>query len=417
MIGIFYIATGIYKQFFKDFLDSLKYMLPNTYKQLIVISDGLKEYDHTYINGLNIFVEDFIDYPYPSININKFQIIYHYASKYRIDDIIYFDSETKIKEGFDDAFYNDLISLGRSKFVSLIPPYFINKTFRDYIYVINNYSLYGTPENFNDFDFFYDLIDTDYKWIRTSFFVCSKEILNELYNLVKDLISYNYRVMGLKLNFSDEFYVNYLNVYYPEKFHGDFYEYNIDDVNEYEYSYKNAFFYQKQFRPSNKVKLKFGNCNSNFRMYLLNNRNINSKYDIHKFFIKHHNDFLLSSYGPTNDDELNNIFFSNLYLYDYWFEGKDNIITKKDLYTNNFIKLYEESDNMRIGFINRLNLYINNFDYNKFYNEEYDYIDGRSLDDISNMNFYDIDMCCFSKRYIESYFNNQQIIPKIYYNN
>jgi hypothetical protein len=417
MIGIFYIATGSYKQFFNDFLYSLKYMLPNEYKKLIVISDGLKEYDHTYISNVNIFVEDFIDYPYPSININKFQIIDHYAKKHNIDDIIYFDSETKIRDGFDDNFYNDLISLGRSKFVSLIPPYFVNYTFRDYMYVIDNHSLYGIPENFNDFEFFNDIIDTDYKWIRTSFFVCSKEILNELYLLIKDFITYNYRVMGLKLNYSDEFYVNYLNVYYPEKFHTDFYEYNNLDVDDREFTYKNAFFYQKQTMPKCKAKLKLGNCNSDFRMHILNDRNINSKQDINRFFIKHHNDFLLAAYGSTINDEMNHIFFKTIILDDYWFNGKNNIITVKDFYSDVFIKLYSDKQNMHIGFINKINSYTNNFDYTKFYEEDYDYIEGKSLDDISNMNFYNIDMCCFSKRYIEAYFNNQQITPKIYYNN
>ena len=88
---------------------------------------------------------------------------------------------------------------------------------------------------------------------------------------------------------------------------------------------------------------------------------------------------------------------------------------ERTFYTNNFIRLYEENEKIYIGFINKINDFSNKFDYDEFYDNDYDYIEGYSFDDIKNMKFNDIDMCCFSKRYIEAYFNNDLTFePKKY---
>ena len=42
---------------------------------------------------------------------------------------------------------------------------------------------------------------------------------------------------------------------------------------------------------------------------------------------------------------------------------------------------------MCIGFLNQINEYSNNFDYDEFYNGKYDYIEGHSFDDLENINF------------------------------
>lgn len=411
IIGIFYIATGIYKEYFPKFLETIHYCFPNKIKKLIVISDGLKEYDNNYINGVNIVVEDFISYPYPFININKLQIIYHYASKYNISNIVYFDSETYfIKK--DEKFYNDLLQISKEKFISLITTFFINHNLRDHIYGMNSYTDFGEPNGFDDFKFFYNKNYQDnlsnYKWIQTSFFMCSINVLKKIYIIVKDLIAYNSRVMGCKLNYSDEFYINYLNLYYPELFHCDMYaindNYDLLDI---------MFFHHKYKTYTEKNKYKFGNLNFSFRMFLFNNNDDN---EINKFFITHRNNFLLCSCNShTISDK---IFFDTINLDDVWFDDKHNIILEKGFYSNTFIRTYDFNicgNNFYIGFINKINDFSNNFDYDDFYYNDYDYIEGYSFDDIKNMKFKDIDMCCFSKRYIEAYFNNNLTFkPKKY---
>jgi hypothetical protein len=141
--------------------------------------------------------------------------------------------------------------------------------------------------------------------------------------------------------------------------------------------------------------------------------NIDSDDDINKFFIKHINNFLLYS---CNSHTINDkIFYSQINLNNEWFDNEHNIILERTFYTNNFIRLYEENEKIYIGFINKINDFSNKFDYDEFYDNDYDYIEGYSFDDIKNMKFNDIDMCCFSKRYIEAYFNNDVTFkPKKY---
>ena len=412
-IGIFYIATGVYKEYFNDFYKTIDYIFPNKQKTLIIISDGLKEYNNTHKDLLDIYVEEFIDYPYPFININKFQIVNHYAKKYNIDIIAYFDSETYfIKK--DELFFDNLIKISKDKMISLIPPYFLNYDFRGLIYGMNTFTLWSEFHGFDDFSFFYkdnyDNIDISYKWIQTSFFMCSKQILNDIDIILQDLISYNMRVMGCKLNYSDEFYINYLNLYYPEKFYSTFF---ADDEN-HKNKYDTLFMYQKLKNVKGKLQRKFGNLNYKFRMYIFNGSS-DKEYEIklNKFFIEHRNSFLLLSYGYNIYES--KIFFDYIGLNNEWFDNtNNNIILEKTFYNENFIELWDR-DNIYVGFLNHINEYSNNFDYNKFYDEEYDYIEGYSFDDIKNMKFNDIDMCCFSKKYIEAYFNNDtEFIPKIY---
>ena len=408
MIGIFYIATGIYKNYFKEFVNTIHYVCPNKIKKLIVISDGLTEYDGMYINDANIIVEDFIAYPYPFININKLQIVQHYAQKHKIDTIIYFDSETFFIEK-SKSFYDDLINLSNEKFISLT--LFKDQNFSYKIYGMNYYTYFGENNRFDDFSFFYksgnyDTINNDYNWIRTSFFMCSLNVLEKINNIIIDLITYNQRVMGCKLNYSDEFYVNYLNQYYPELFHADYYDSEGKDV---------CFFRQKTYILEEKNKYKFGNLNFNFRTYLFN---IDDDKLITKFFIEHRNEFLMIS---CNSHTINDrIFFNTIYLNDEWFTGEKNIILERSFYSDIFIQSFEswniiDNSKMVICFINSINEYSNNFDYDKFYYDDYDYIKGYSFDDIKNIKFKDIDMCCFSKRYINAYFNNDlTFVPKIY---
>jgi hypothetical protein len=414
IIGIFYIVTGIYKQFFPKFLKTLHYTFPNKLKKLIVISDGLIEYNNMCVDNINIKVEEFINYPYPFININKLQIVLHYAKKYNIDSIVYFDAETYFFEK-DENFYNNLLEKSKKQFVSLLPLYMYGRVLKDHIRDSNIWSMWAETNRYEDFGFFYknndyDTCKTDI-WIQTSFFMCSSDILEKLNNKIMDLIGYNQRIMGCKLNASDEFYVNYLNLYYPELFYADYYAYN----HEGDYIQENMFFCQKYYLPHSKEKPKFGNANCDFRMYMFN---INDNDKINRFFIEHIRDFLLISCNSHTDNTANDkIFYNTIYLNDEWFTGEKNIILEPSFYTNNFIQLFDHflDKNIYVGFINEINDISNNFDYDKFFYENYDYIEGYSFDDIKNMKFENIDMCCFSKKYIEAYFNNDMNFePKIY---
>lgn len=416
-IGIFYIATGTYKKYFNNFAKSLVYLFPNNKKKLIVISDGLKEYDNCKINNIDVIVEDFIDYPYPFINTNKLQIINHYAKKYNISTIAYFDADTEIIKNEQENFYDNLLEISKTKFISTIPPYFIKFNINDLIYAVNNCSFFGSNCKFSDFEFLGigNLIEKDYKWMQTSFFICTYDILNNISNKVRQLICYNSRIMGYKFNYSEELYVNYLNLYYPELFHIDYYWYDSNDPNVYNnYTDKkyriNVFFKQKFYNDQLKQNNK---CIYDNYAIILNNAEINDKKIIDKFLINHTNEFIYISYGKN--DLTNNIFLFCLNLNNQWYDGLHNIMLCKEFYSNDFLWCYDKKENANVIFINKIDDETINFNYKFLYNNDYDYINEYSLDDLKNVNFYDIKMCYFSKRYINAYFNNDKNFkPKIY---
>ena len=71
-IGVYYIATGKYKNMFKDFLNSLTNFFPSDEKVVKLISDGLEQYDGYKLH--NIYVElcpRINHYPWPIITLYK----------------------------------------------------------------------------------------------------------------------------------------------------------------------------------------------------------------------------------------------------------------------------------------------------------------------------------------------------------
>jgi hypothetical protein len=87
-IGIYYIATSNYKVGFKYFKENLKYLFPTLKKKVLILSDGLEEWDNV--------VEDNIIYKVCRINHLPWPIVTLFKMKYIID---YWDND------FDYVFY------------------------------------------------------------------------------------------------------------------------------------------------------------------------------------------------------------------------------------------------------------------------------------------------------------------------
>ena len=56
--GIFYIATSVYKNYFEYFLKTVKHIFPNKQKELIILSDGLNEYNDKQLLQAIIILKD-----------------------------------------------------------------------------------------------------------------------------------------------------------------------------------------------------------------------------------------------------------------------------------------------------------------------------------------------------------------------
>ena len=205
--GIFYIATSVYKNYFDNFLKTVKYIFPNNKKELIILSDGLEEYNDKQIDNIHIVVENIIDYPYPLINLCKFQTIYYYAKKYNIDKILYFDADTIIFEKDDNywTWIDNLLDSNRL-ICSYHPHYLYNneKIFYNngFLYDDTNLGVYCNPKYVHD----------NKCYIMSSFFMGSFKSLEYIYKQIYDMTSKDLRNSRWIPWFSDEAYLNALNV-------------------------------------------------------------------------------------------------------------------------------------------------------------------------------------------------------------
>lgn len=78
MIVIYYLATSGYKKGFDRFQKSVKHFFPQEAKKVIVISDGLQEWDGVEQDGVQYKVHHIHHYPWPIITLFKMKYILDY---------------------------------------------------------------------------------------------------------------------------------------------------------------------------------------------------------------------------------------------------------------------------------------------------------------------------------------------------
>lgn len=95
-LGIFFLATNVYKKYFEEYARSLVNVFPNNNveKELFIMSDGLREYDGKQMFGCNIHWIKTIDFPYPLVPCNKFQIVVEYMKEYGLEYGMFTDIDT-----------------------------------------------------------------------------------------------------------------------------------------------------------------------------------------------------------------------------------------------------------------------------------------------------------------------------------
>lgn len=114
-IGIYYISTGNYKNYFPKYLSSINNFFPQFEKDLLILSDGLKEYDGKEINNCNIKVIHIEDFPWPLNTLLKTQ----YFSKYKLENeiICYFNGNAVFYEKGNKYYENLLKKIEDNKFI------------------------------------------------------------------------------------------------------------------------------------------------------------------------------------------------------------------------------------------------------------------------------------------------------------
>lgn len=96
-IDIFYIATGVYFEYFGEFLRTLPNFFPGVKKRVHIISDKMKEYDGYNDGTIEVNVIYQLDMPYPIIPLLKTLFVKAYMPE-DAEYIFYFDADTIFME-------------------------------------------------------------------------------------------------------------------------------------------------------------------------------------------------------------------------------------------------------------------------------------------------------------------------------
>lgn len=207
-LGIFFLATSVYKAYFENFAKSLKNLFPknNIEKHLIIMSDGLSEYDNTTQFGCKIHCFDVIDYPYPIVPMNKFQMVAKYMKDLDLDYAMFFDADSIILEK-DTLFWDNLKDkLTSGKLLCSGHPHYLYYPDMDMqapCIVTNKYSsAYVDPQ----------LINNNKSYIITSFFAGSKEVISKYAEKIYTMIGKDLSNIRSVPQFVDEAYMNKIYV-------------------------------------------------------------------------------------------------------------------------------------------------------------------------------------------------------------
>ena len=205
-IGLVYMATSVYKNYFRNFLESLKYLFPDDSKTLIIISDGLQEYDGTIHQGTKIYVKDVVDLPYPFLPCSKFRFVTRYCKEFDFDFIMNFDSDTIILEK-PKQFWDILkLKMKSGKLLCTLHPHYLYTPDRDFYepFIVSN------PDSIGYIDAHF--INERRSYIMTSFF-------GGTYDIIKYFDDKIYYMLGRDMDnlrwiprFPDEAYMNKLYI-------------------------------------------------------------------------------------------------------------------------------------------------------------------------------------------------------------
>lgn len=246
-IGIVYLATGSYIQYFEAFKETLNYFFPGYQKKVTIISDALDEYDGVIIKDTVFQVKKIINLPYPMISYFK-QIWILELLDFKSDYYFYFDADTMFREvpNYD---WKELIQvMSHGPVFNLHPFYDLYLNGRCEQCDIDSFNEYNT-ERCEDMQC-YIPYGTEYDYIIGSFFAGSGKDFKSICEKIKNDIT-----QDLKLSrdwkiprFFDE---NYLNHY---ALHHKCSKRTLLVMNEYGIGNEQTFGIQKNLNPEIKIE-------------------------------------------------------------------------------------------------------------------------------------------------------------------
>lgn len=205
-IGIFYIATSVYVNYFENFLVSIHNLFPNDEKELIVLSDGLSEYNDKKINGVNIKVIEILDYPYPIITANKVKTVAYYMKKLNLEYAMYVDADTICLEQSNELWENLKSKIKAGKFIMSYHPHYLytpNREFGNPFIVDMKYSVGYMDKK---------LVNDNKCYIITSFFLGRYDEIKKYGDLIYKMLGEDLKNIRWMPVYPDEAYFNRIYV-------------------------------------------------------------------------------------------------------------------------------------------------------------------------------------------------------------
>ena len=205
-IGIFWLGTSVYKNYFDNFISTFNNLFPNDEKVLVVMSDGFKELNNNFIGNSLIIHKEVIDFPYPLVTANKVQMVATYMKELKLEYAMYVDADT-ICFPKEDQFWEDLKEqITNGKFLMCRHPHYLYTPQREFgePFIVSNpkSSAYMPP-----------YVTNTYKcYIMTSFFLGRYEEIEKYANKIYDMLGSDLSTMRWMPVYPDEAYFNKIYV-------------------------------------------------------------------------------------------------------------------------------------------------------------------------------------------------------------
>lgn len=203
-LGIFFLATSVYKSFFDEYAKSLENLFPDNdvEKELFIMSDGLREYDGKQKFGCNIHWIKTIDFPYPLVPCNKFQIVVEYMKEYGLEYGMFTDIDTIFLKKPHEFWEELKLKIMSGKMLCSDHPHYLYD---------KNYELHPSLRVYNEFSTAYidhTIIDEHKSYIITSFFAGTLSAIEEYANKIYKLLGQDLKALRWMPNCVDEAYLN-----------------------------------------------------------------------------------------------------------------------------------------------------------------------------------------------------------------
>ena len=209
-LGIFFLATSVYKDYFTNFSKSLKNLFPNGEfeKHLIILADGLSEYDGKSMFGCDmIHWKEVIDFPYPCVPMNKFQMVSKYMEDLGLDCGMFFDADTIIIEKSPEFWANMKEKLLSGKLLTSGHPHYLfnpNLEFTGEPIIVTKEDSAAHLDK--------DVLNGNKSYIITSFMAGTKEAISKYAKKIYDKMGHDLSKFRWVPEFVDEAYMNKIYV-------------------------------------------------------------------------------------------------------------------------------------------------------------------------------------------------------------